>query len=115
MGLLRSILGRSTHPEDNYKQLTEENLKGVDGGHQGMLHLADIRGQQDIMAIKDALYDGHMVVADIRHCDANGLNEDRVTKQLRKCVRETGGDIVKNGVEQVIMTPPAFGISRKKL
>ena len=115
MGLVRSILGKSAHPEAKYKQLTEENLKGVEGGQQGMLHLADIRGQQDIMAIKDALYDGHIVIADIRNCDANGLNEERVTSQLRQCVRETGGDIVKNGVEQVVMTPPAFAISRKKL
>jgi SepF-like predicted cell division protein (DUF552 family) len=115
MGLVRTLLGGSTGSEGKYKQLDETNLKGAESGSAGVLHKADIRGQQDIMAVKDALYDGDVVVADIRNCNANGLNEERVTSQLRQVVSETGGDMVKNGTEQLVMTPPSLAISRKKL
>jgi hypothetical protein len=115
MGLVRTLLGGSTSPEGKYKQLDETNLKGAESSSAGVLHKADVRGQQDIMNIKDALYDGDVVIADIRNCNANGLNEQRVTDQLRQVVSETGGDIVKNGADQLVMTPPTLAISRKKL
>ncbi|MFB6174218.1 MAG: cell division protein SepF, partial [Halobacteriales archaeon] len=65
--------------------------------------------------IKDAVYDGDLVIADITRLRTDDSTVERVTDELRQVAREIGGDIVQKGDDQLIVTPTGVSISRQKL
>lgn len=115
MGLLESFLSKQTGDEGDFIELTEDNLKATEPATDLQVRLADIEGQRDMMAIKDALYSGDLVFASLQKVEINEMNEDRVTNELNAVVNEIGGDIVKDGSGNVILAPRGVAISREKL
>jgi len=114
MGFMDKILGAEGRTVEDYVEL---DLGDVDGGtaSQFDVHIAEIGNQEDVIAIKDAVYDGDLVVADITRLRTSDTTMERVTEELRQVAREVGGDIVQKGDDQIIVTPSGVGISREKL
>lgn len=115
MGLLESFLSTETGDESDFIELNEENLKATEPPTDLRIRLADVNGQGDMMAIKDALYDGDVVFASVKGVELTDMNEERVLDELRAVVNEIDGDIVKDGSGNVILTPKGVAISRDKL
>ena len=114
MGFMDKILGAEGRTVEDYVELDVGNID--DGtSNQFDVHIAEIGNQQDVIAIKDAVYDGDMVVADITRLRTSDTTMERVTDELRQVAREVGGDIVQKGDDQIIVTPGGVGISREKL
>ena len=115
MGLMSKILGSEHRTTEDYVEL---DLDGdIDDGTaaQFQVHIAEIGNQEDVIAIKDAVYDVDMVVADITRLRTSDTTMERVTDELRQVAREVGGDIVQKGDDQLIITPTGVKISREKL
>ncbi|MFW5938826.1 MAG: cell division protein SepF [Halolamina sp.] len=117
MGIMSKILGgggnRST--EDYVTLDLEEDFESP-GGASGMhIQFAEIAGQQDVIAIKDAVYDGDLVIADITRHSTTDSASDRIIDELRQVAQEVDGDIVQKGDDQIIIAPTGVGISREKL
>ena len=117
MGIMSKILGgggnRST--EDYVTLDLEEDFDTPSGANSMRVQFAEIAGQQDVIAIKDAVYDGDLVIADItRHSTTDNASE-RIIDELRQVAQEVDGDIVQKGDDQLIVTPTGVKISREKL
>ncbi|AGN00591.1 hypothetical protein L593_03200 [Salinarchaeum sp. Harcht-Bsk1] len=116
MGLMSKILGgRGSRELDDYAEL---DVGGVDTTVEDasmQVYVAEIADQQDALEIKDAVYDGHLVVADITRLRTEDQTTEHIVEDLRQVADEVGGDIVKKGDDQLIVTPAGVKISREKL
>ena len=114
MGFMDRILGGSDRSTGDYVELDLDDV-AADAEAKMQLHIAEIDGQEDVIAIKDAVYDGDMVVAEITRLRTEDPTAEHAIDELRETAKEVGGDIVKKGDDQIIITPTGVGISREKL
>ncbi len=116
MGLMNKLLGdnRSRDIAD-YAELKATVPEGKATEASMNVHVAEISDKQDAIAIKDAVYDGDLVVADITRLRTEGPTTEHIVDELRRVADEVGGDIVKKGDDQLIVTPTGVKISREKL
>jgi hypothetical protein len=116
MGFMDKILGdRESRDAEDYVELDLDDLQSGTGEARMKVHIAEIDGQQDVIDIKDAVYDGDLVIADITRLRTEDTTVERITDELKQVAREVGGDIVQKGDDQLIVTPTDVGISRQKL
>jgi len=114
MGFMDRILGGEHHSVEDYVELDLGDVEPTEEARLNV-HIAEINDQEDVIAIKDAVYDGDMVIADITRLRTQDSTIERVTDELRQVAREIGGDIVQKGDDQLIVTPTGISISREKL
>jgi SepF-like predicted cell division protein (DUF552 family) len=118
MGLMSSIFGgRASRSTEDYVEVNIDDVEhgGGDTGAGLQVHIAEIGGQRDVIAIKDAIYDGDLVIAEITTLRTGDSTADRIRDELRQVAREVDGDIVQKGDDQLIITPTGISISRSKL
>ena len=116
MGFMSKILGdRDAHTAEDYVELNLDDFDTASSDAAMQVHIAEIQGQQDVIAIKDAIYDGDLVVADITRLRTEDTTVERITNELQQVAREVDGDIVQKGDDQIIVTPTGIKISREKL
>ena len=114
MGFMERILGGSRSTED-YVELDLGDVPSGTSEASMQVHIAEIQGQDDAIAIKDAVYDGDLVVADVTRLRTEDRTAEHVIDELRQVAREVDGDIVQKGDDQLIVTPTGVKISREKL
>ena len=116
MGIMSKILSNGdNHSTEDYVELDLDDFESVATEAAMQVHVAEIAGQADAIDIKDAIYDGDMVVADITRLRTSDSTTEHVIDELRQTAKEVGGDIVQKGDDQIIVTPSGVGISREKL
>ena len=116
MGLMSKILGESgsSRVTDDYVELSADDLDDTVEADQ-QVRIARIGEKQDVVEIKDAVYDGDIVVADITRHSTQDRTMEHITDELKRVVNEVGGDIVQKDDDQLIITPAGVGISRERL
>ena len=118
MGLMDSLLG-SREPRrgvgGEYVELGAEDVEGSVGETATTVHIASIDSQRDVIDIKNAIYDGDIVVADITRATTTDETMERIVGDLQEITSEVGGDIVQKADDQLIITPGTVAISRTKL
>ncbi|MFB6080326.1 MAG: cell division protein SepF [Haloferacaceae archaeon] len=116
MGIMSKILGsggqRST---EDYVEIDLDDTDTARGEAGVTVHLAEISEQQDVIPIKDAVYDGDIVVADITRLRVNDSTVEHIIDDLRQVAREVDGDIVQKGDDQLIIVPTGMTVAREKL
>ncbi len=116
MGFMDRLLGgRESRTTADYVELDIDDL---DGGPQEAImevHIAEIDGKEHTIDIKDAVYDGDIVIADITSLMTQDRTVEHIVDELRQVAREVDGDIVQKGEDQLIVTPTGVRISREKL
>mgnify|MGYP000358998990 FL=1 len=116
MGLMSTILGdRDATTAEDYVELNLDDFDTASSEAAMQVHIAEIQGQQDVIAIKDAVYDGDLVVADITRLRTEDTTVDRITNELQQVAREVDGDIVQKGDDQILVAPTGVKVSREKL
>lgn len=117
MGLMSKIFGTSGPAREtgDYMELSADDLadEPVDVGTQ--LRIANIGDKSDVIEIKDAIYDGDIVVADITRHSTNDRTMEHITDELKQVTNEVGGDIVQKDDDQLLITPAGIRISRERL
>lgn len=112
---MEKILGDRSRSTDDYVQLDADDLDTGAAEAAMRTHIAEIDGQQDVIAIKDAVYDGDIVIADITRLRTEDRTVEHIVDELRQVAKEVDGDIVQKGDDQLIITPTGVKISRQKL
>ena len=79
------------------------------------VHIARISEKQDVIDIKDTVYAGDIVIADITRHTTQDQTMEQITDELQQVARGVGGDIVQKDEDQIIITPRSVKISREKL
>ena len=116
MGLMSKILGEnSSRTAEDYVELDLDDVP-TDATEAAMqVHIAEVDNQADAIEIKDAVYDGDLVVADITRLRTEDSAVEHIIDELRQVAHEVDGDIVRKGDDQLIITPTGVRISREKL
>ena len=117
MGLMSKILGDSggTRGTEDYVELRAGDLEVDDAEADRQVRIANIGDKSDVIDIKDAVYDGDIVVADITRHSTNDRTMEHITDELKQVAREVGGDIVQKDDDQLLITPAGVTVSRKRL
>jgi SepF-like predicted cell division protein (DUF552 family) len=116
MGIMNKLLsGGDSHSTNDYVTLDLDDFDTARGEAQTQVHIAEIGGQPDVIAIKDAVYDGDIVIADVTRLRINDSTMEHIIDDLQQVAREVDGDIVQKGDDQIIIVPQGVGISRRKL
>lgn len=116
MGIMSKILGGDgKRSAADYVELDLDDVSGSASSTGVSVKIAEISGQQDVIDIKDAIYDGNLVFADITRHSTSDRTIEHIIDELRQVSKEVDGDIVQKGDDQLIITPTGIGIDREKL
>jgi SepF-like predicted cell division protein (DUF552 family) len=116
MGLMSKILGgRESRSADEYVEIHPDEVDTAPVDASMRVRIAEISEQSDVIDIKDAIYDGDLVLADITRLRTEDRTTEHIVDELRQVAEEVDGDIVQKGDDQLIVTPTGVTISREKL
>ncbi|MFC4542840.1 cell division protein SepF [Halosolutus amylolyticus] len=116
MGLMSKILGgNQSRTAEDYVELDLDDVPAESAEATMQVHIAEVDNQADAIDIKDAVYDGDLVVADITRLRTEDKTVEHIVDELRQVAQEVDGDIVRKGDDQIIITPTGVRISREKL
>ncbi|MFB6236557.1 MAG: cell division protein SepF [Halopenitus sp.] len=116
MGIMSKILGgQGNRSVDDYVELDLDDFAEASGDAGVQVHIAEIADKGDVIPIKDAVYDGDFVIADITRHSTSDRTVEHIIDELRQVADEVDGDIVQKGDDQLILTPTGMKISREKL
>ena len=117
MGLMSKILGDSgpSRKTEDYVELNADAYDLTSAEAERQVRIARISDKQDVIEIKDAVYDGDIVIADVTRLRINDSTMEHIIDDLQQVAREVDGDIVQKGDDQIIIVPQGCGISRRKL
>ena len=115
MGLMSKLLGGGQRSADDYVELDVDDFDAGGAGVDTHVHFATISEKSDVIPIKDAVYDGDVVVADITRHTTSDRTMEHISDELRQVAEEVGGDIVQKDDDQIVITPSGVAISRDKL
>ncbi|ELY52934.1 cell division protein SepF [Natronolimnohabitans innermongolicus] len=116
MGLMSKILGGGdSRSAEDYVELDLDDVSASSAEAAMQVHIAEVASQADAIDIKDAVYDGDIVIADITRLRTNDSTVEHIVDELRQVAHEVDGDIVRKGDDQMIITPTGVRISREKL
>ncbi len=115
MGLMSKLLGGGSASTEDYVELDVDDADTGSGAAAVQVRFAEISDKNDVIDIKDAVYDGDIVVADIIRHTTSDRTMEHITDELKQVAREVNGDIVQKEDDQIIITPGGIGISRSKL
>ncbi|MDS0260672.1 cell division protein SepF [Haloarcula sp. S1CR25-12] len=117
MGLMSKILGESgpSRKTDDYVELNADNYDTTSVESERQVRIARISGSKDVIDIKDAVYDGDIVIADITRHSTQDRTMEHISDELKQVANEVGGDIVQKDDDQLIITPAGVTVSRERL
>jgi len=116
MGLMSKIFGDgSSRQTGDYVELTADDLAAEDVDAKMQVRIANIGDKTDVIEIKDEVYDGNIVIADITRHSTQDRTMEHITDELKQVAKEVGGDIVQKDDDQLIITPTGVHISRERL
>jgi hypothetical protein len=117
MGFVDKLLGESTSSRgtEDYVELSADDFDEPVSDGRTQVRIARINDQQDVIDIKDAVYDGDIVIADITRHTTKDRTMENIIDELDQVRQEVGGDIVQKDDDQLIITPGGVSISRERL
>jgi len=116
MGIMNKLItGGDRTSTDDYVELDMDQFDTERAGTGMQVHVAEIAEKQDVIPIKDAVYDGDFVIADITRMRTSDSTVKQIVDDLKLVAREVDGDIVQKGDDQLIVAPTGVSISRNKL
>jgi len=105
----------ATRQTEDYVELNADDLAVEDVDAQMQVRIAKIGDKSDVIEIKDAIYDGDIVIADITRHTTQDRTMEHITDELKQVAKEVGGDIVQKDDDQLLITPTGVQISRDRL
>ena len=115
MGIMSKLLGGDSHSAEDYVELDADEFETGRTEAAMEIRFASISEQTDVIDIKDAVYDGDIVVADITRHSTTDRTMEHISDELRQVAEEVGGDIVQKDDDQILITPGGVAISRSKI
>jgi len=114
MGFVHKILGSGKRTIQDYIPLDSDDIEKTEA-HLFQVHIADLSDREAVIAVKDKIYDGDLVIANITRLRTQDSENKRTQSELTQVTHEMGGDIVLNGDDQIIVAPAGVVISREKI
>jgi len=109
--------GKSERELSDYMNLDfgDEGIDAsVDSVSDVQIHVANIQTNQDLLDVKDALYAGDIVIANVES-PSESLTTERAVQRLEVVSQDVEGDIARKSGGEVIISPSDVGISRSQI
>tara|TARA_A100001037_G_scaffold304540_1_gene341650 strand:+ start:6325 stop:6705 length:381 start_codon:yes stop_codon:yes gene_type:complete len=114
MGIVDKFLSGGKRTIQDYISLDSDDIEKTTA-EAFQVHIAEIYDIEDVIAVKDKIYDGDLVIADITRLRTKDSVMNRITTELNQVAQEVGGDIVLSGDDQIIAAPAGVAINREKI
>lgn len=75
---------------------------------------AQVRALDDLKHFASIVYDGNMLVLDIKAVQTDEILLRRLSNELRKLAADTGGDIAGLGENHIMLTPTGIKVDRRQ-
>lgn len=76
---------------------------------------AQVRQLDDLKHFSSIVYDGNMLVLDIKAVQSDEILLRRLSNELRKLAADTGGDIAGLGDSHILLTPTGIKVDRRTI
>ena len=76
---------------------------------------AKVRALDDLKHFASIVYDGNMLVLDIKAVQSDEILLRRLSNELRKLASDTGGDIAGLGDSHILLTPTGIKVDRRQI
>lgn len=110
--------GASGHDRD-YIDLSDyaasEKATGEGAGASTYIKFAQVRALDDLKHFASIVYDGNMLVLDIKAVQSDEILLRRLSNELRKLASDTGGDIAGLGEHHIMLTPTGIKVDRNTI
>lgn len=107
----------AAHDRD-YIDLSDYAATEKTGGDQAAstyVKFAQVRALDDLKQFASIVYDGNMLVLDIKAVQGDEILLRRLSNELRKLAQDTGGDIAGLGDNHIMLTPTGVRVDRRQL
>ena len=79
------------------------------------IKFAQVRALDDLKHFSSIVYDGNILVLDIKAVQQDEILLRRLSNELRKLASDTGGDIAGLGDSHIMLTPTGIKVDRKTI
>lgn len=123
MGLMSKFLGHDSTPkrhgslgESNYIDLGEMEAANGDAGEVNVwIKVCELAKLDDFKEFAHHVYDGHIVVVDIRKIATDEILLRRFTNEARKVAADVRGDVAGIAEGMVAITPSGVKVDKHKI
>ncbi|HVM45574.1 MAG TPA: cell division protein SepF [Candidatus Thermoplasmatota archaeon] len=91
-----------------------EKATGEGGAAATYIKFAQVRALDDLKRFASIVYDGNMLVLDIKAVQGDEILLRRLSNELRKLASDTGGDIAGLGEHHILLTPTGIKVDRRQ-
>lgn len=109
--------GAAGHDRD-YIDLSDyaaaEKPAGGEASASTYVKFAQVRALDDLKHFASIVYDGSMLVLDIKAVQGDEILLRRLSNELRKLAADTGGDIAGLGDHHILLTPTGIKVDRRQ-
>jgi SepF-like predicted cell division protein (DUF552 family) len=107
------LIGKSG--EQDYSEVDLSQFEEPRGSTETVLRVAELGRIEVLPEIKQEIYAGNIVLADIAGLKRDKAALDRAIGELKKAVEDVSGDIAGIGDDLIVLVPSGIKIDREKV
>lgn len=127
MGIVSKLFGddaangrnkASTGHDRDYIDLSDYSATektGAEAAASTYVKFAQVRALDDLKHLASYVYDGNILVLDIKGVQQDEILLRRLSNELRKLAADTGGDIAGLGESHIMLTPTGIKVDRRQI
>jgi SepF-like predicted cell division protein (DUF552 family) len=121
MGIAEKLFGKESTPkraQNDYIDLSEYatgERPGEVAAANTFIRVAEIHKYEDLKEFAGYVYDGNMLILDVKPLMQDEIQLKRATNDLRKLAQDVGGDIAGLGESFIMLCPTGIKVDRRKL
>ena len=107
------LIGKSS--EQDYIEVDLSQFEEPRGSNEIILRVAEMGRIEVLPEVKQEIYNGNIVLADIAGLKRDKAALDRAIGELKKAVEDVSGDIAGIGDDLIVLDPKGIKIDREKV
>ena len=115
MAIIMGIFGKGKRKEGEYIDLSEYGSKEAEEEAEMYVKVAELQKYEDVKDFMEHVYNGNILILDLEPLSYDDMELERTTNELKRVVKDIGGDIAGLGRNLIIVTPAKIRIDRRKM
>jgi len=115
MVIVSGIFGKGKRREGEYIDLSEYGSREEEVEAEMYVRVAELQKYDDVKDFIEHVYNGNILILDLELLSHDDMELERTTNELKRVVKDIGGDIAGLGRNLIIVTPQKVRIDRRKM
>lgn len=104
------------HATSDYIDLSDyASTSAPDGAASTLIRMAEVAKHEDLKEFAGYVYDGNVLILDVKKVMQDEIAMKRLTNDLRKLAQDVGGDLAGVGDALIMVCPAGVRMDRRKL